>query len=51
MKWYEQQDQDDPWIQKMLEDEEMQQAIEKQMMDAGLPDEERVKLYETEWSK
>jgi len=50
-EWYTQQDQDDPWIRKMLEDEELQQAIEQQQMDAGLSDEKRVKLHETEWSR
>ena len=52
--WYTQQDQDkelDAWIQKLLEDEEMQQAIEQQKMDAGLPDEDRIELHKTKWSK
>ena len=49
-EWWQEQDQDNNWIRSMLEDEELQSKF-YQKMDAGLSDEERVKIHETQWSK
>ena len=46
-----QQDDDPAWIQKMLEDEEMQQAIEDQQKMALQDPEKLLELHKTKWSK
>ena len=45
-EWYTRQDQDDDWIQKMLDDEE-QQVDQKALHDP----EKLLELHKTKWSK